>query len=94
MGIKELDNFQIEYIDFYAELPGTKQLDSSDEKRDYIDGINSDITDLHDSSETGSTQGLSDQQVNALAQDQYREAGVKNIDRSSTKDANLFSETL
>ncbi len=94
MAIEDLDDFQIEYIDFYAELPGTKQFDNIDEKRDYSDGINTDITDLHDSAETGSNQGLSDQQVNALAQDQYLEAGVNHTDRSSSLDANLFSETL
>lgn len=94
MAIEDLDNFQVEYIDFYSEIPGTSSRDGLDEKRDYIDGINSDITDLHDSTDHASGQGLSDSQVNQLAQDQYKEAGVRSADRAINKDATLFSETL
>lgn len=94
MAIDDLDNFEIQYIDFYSELPGAGQRDRLDEKRDYIDAINTDITDLHDSSDAASGQGLSDKQVSQIAQDQFSEAGVKNIELSSSQDVTLFSETL
>ena len=94
MAINDLDNYEIQYMDFFAELPGTKHRDALEEKRDYIDGINTDITDLHDSADSGPTQGLSDQQVNALAQDQYNEAGVNHSDRISSQDVTLFSENI
>jgi hypothetical protein len=93
MAIEDLDNFEIEYLNFYSELPGAKQYDRLDEKRDYIDGINSDITDLHDSADSPAL-GLSDQQVNQLAQDQYTDAGVKGSDRSRNQDITLFGENI
>ncbi|MEO7617540.1 MAG: hypothetical protein ABIS59_01735 [Candidatus Saccharibacteria bacterium] len=91
MAIEDLDNFEIEYLNFYSEIPGIKQYDRVDEKRDYIDGINTDITDLHDSADST---GLSDQQVNQLAQDQFTDAGVKGSDRSRNQDITLFGENL
>lgn len=94
MAIEDLDNFEIEYLNFYSELPGTTHRDRHDEKRDYIDGINTDITDLHDAVESGSGQGISDQQVSLLAQDQYKEAGVKGVDRAAAQDITLFGENL
>ena len=94
MAIEDLDNFEIQYIDFYSELPGTRQRDSIDEKRDYIDGINSEITDLHDTTDNGASQGLSDQQVSQLAQDQYNEAGVNHSERAASQDNTLFSDTI
>lgn len=94
MAIEDLDNFEIQYIDFYSELPGAGQRDHLDEKRDYIDAINTDITDLHDASELGTGQGLSDQQVSQIAQDQFSEAGVMHTETSSVQDVTLFSETL
>ncbi len=92
MAIEDLDNFEIGYMDFYLELPGAGKADGLDEKRDYIDSINIDITDLHDPSDASI--GLSDQQVSQIAQDQFSEAGVKRTEPSINQDATLFSETL
>ena len=91
MAIEDLDNFAIKYINFYSELPGTKHRDSVDEKHDYLDGINPSTTDEH--VDSSSSQGISDQQVNQLAQDQAKDAGVNRPDRSN-QDITLFSENL
>jgi hypothetical protein len=91
MAIEDLDQYDIEYIDFYAEIPSTRTVGEVDEKRDYIDSINTEITDLHDSSD--SAQGLSDKQVSQLAEDQFQEA-VRTRSSQATQDATLFSDNL
>ena len=92
MAIEDLDNFEIDYLNFYSELPGSQKYDGVEEKRDYIDGINTDITDLHDFD--SAALGLSDKQVNQLAQDQYTDAGVKGSDLSRNQDITLFGENF
>lgn len=90
MAIEDLDLFDIEFIDFYSELPSSPTAER-DDKQDYIDTINTDITDLHESPDAGLSAGLSDKQVSQLAEDQFREAVNSRTDSSAAKDHNLFS---